>query len=299
MKILLYVCFILFVTTEATGQTPDPCNNVINFNQCLNGGAICDEKISRCICFEGQPFCRCNSQKGEFYINEDCFQKWTVVTFALVASLPGLTLAVLVGVVVYVLMLPSNKSHAREGMTTSKTASKEQDLFPGVAFASDMNGQPPLNMRPVQQGHIPMTAMPISSGMRDPQMGGPGRPYSLSSGMRPSVDSMPDGRPCELNSMYTGMRDPPMGGPVQPYSNGAVRGQIVSNPYARDSSSRNPYEEHSPSADHHSDYRPHVPSHTYDDLKHNQPYSPALLYGSSEHGNLRNGFPRPQLSLRY
>ncbi|XP_016084687.1 uncharacterized protein [Sinocyclocheilus grahami] len=242
MKILLYVCFILFVTTEATGQTPDPCNNVINFNQCLNGGAICDEKISRCICFEGQPFCRCNSQK-----------------------------------VVYVLMLPSNKSHAREGMTTSKTASKEQDLFPGVAFASDMNGQPPLNMRPVQQGHIPMTAMPISSGMRDPQMGGPGRPYS----------------------MYTGMRDPPMGGPVQPYSNGAVRGQIVSNPYARDSSSRNPYEEHSPSADHHSDYRPHVPSHTYDDLKHNQPYSPALLYGSSEHGNLRNGFPRPQLSLRY
>lgn len=26
-----------------------------------------------------------------------------------------------------------------EGMTTHKTASKEQDLFPGVAFASDMN----------------------------------------------------------------------------------------------------------------------------------------------------------------
>ncbi|XP_016358243.1 uncharacterized protein LOC107700910 isoform X2 [Sinocyclocheilus anshuiensis] len=175
------------------------------------------------------------------------------------------------------MMLPSNKSHTGEGMTTSKTASKEQDLFPGVAFASDMNGQPPPNMRPVQQGHIPMTAMPISSGMRDPQMGGPARPYS----------------------MYTGMRDPPMGGPVQPYSNGAVRGQIVSNPYARDSPSRNPYEEHSPSADHHSDYRPRVPSHTYGDLKHNQPYSPAPLYGSSEHGNLRNGFPRPQLSLRY
>uniref|UniRef100_A0A671LEX5 Uncharacterized LOC107700910 n=1 Tax=Sinocyclocheilus anshuiensis TaxID=1608454 RepID=A0A671LEX5_9TELE len=257
MKVLLYVCFIF--------------NNVINFNQCLNGGAICDEKISRCICFEGQPFCRCNSQKGEFYINEDCSQKWTVVTFALVASLPGLTLAVLVGVVVYVMMLPSNKR-----MTTSKTASKEQDLFPGVAFASDMNGQPPPNMRPVQQGHIPMTAMP-------------NHPYNLS--LKCHFDC--------LHSMYTGMRDPPMGGPVQPYSNGAVRGQIVSNPYARDSPSRNPYEEHSPSADHHSDYRPRVPSHTYGDLKHNQPYSPAPLYGSSEHGNLRNGFPRPQLSLRY
>ncbi len=49
-------------------------------------------------------------------------------------------------------------------------------------------------------------------------------------------------------------------------SNGAVRGQIVSNPYARDTPSRNPYEDHSPSADHHSDYRPRAPSHTYDDL---------------------------------
>ncbi|XP_059406495.1 uncharacterized protein zgc:158432 isoform X1 [Carassius carassius] len=299
MKVLLCVCFILFVTDKATGQTSDTCTNVDDFNLCLGGVGLCNEEISRCTCFKGQPFCRCNSQKGEFYINEDCSQKWTVVTFALVASLPGLTLAVLVGVVVYVMMLPSNKSHTGEGMKTPKTASKEQDLFPGIAFASDMNGRPPPNMRPVQQGHIPMTAMPNHPGIHDPQMGGPARPYSVSRGVRPSVDSMPDGRPREPNIMYTGMRDPPMGGPVQPYSSGAVRGQIVSNPYAIDSPSRNPYEEHSPSADHHSDYRPRAPSHLYDNLKHNQPYSPAPLYGSSDHGNLRNGFPRPQLSLRY
>ncbi|KTG46170.1 hypothetical protein cypCar_00010315 [Cyprinus carpio] len=230
MKVLLYVCFILFVTDKATGQSQDTiCNGVDDFDECLNEVANCDVKISRCTCFNGQPFCR-------------------------------------------------------EEVMTPKTASKEQDLFPGISFGSDMNGRPPPNMRPVQQGHIPMTAMPnhpISSGMRDPQMGGPARPYSVSSGLRPSVDSMPDGRPREPNS------------------NGAVRGQIVSNPYARDSPSRNPYEEHSPSADHHSDYRPRAPSNTYDELKHNQPYSPAPLYGSSEHGNLRNGFPRPQLSLRY
>uniref|UniRef100_A0A673NN91 Uncharacterized LOC107757540 n=1 Tax=Sinocyclocheilus rhinocerous TaxID=307959 RepID=A0A673NN91_9TELE len=251
------------------------CGNVNDFDRCLDNAGICDETISRCTCFEGQPFCRCNSQKGEFYIDENCTQGWTVVTFALVASLPGLTLAVLVGVIVYVIMLPSNKSHTGEGKTTPKTASKEQHLFPGIAFASDINGRPPPNMRPVQQDHVPMTAMP-------------NRPYSISSGMR----------------------DPKMGGPARPYngfcvvhlcdcSNGAVRGQIVSNPYARDSPSRNPYEDHSPSADHHSDYTPHAPSHTYDDLKPNQPYSPAPLYGSSEHGNLRNGFPRPQLNLRY
>uniref|UniRef100_A0A8C1N751 Zgc:158432 n=1 Tax=Cyprinus carpio TaxID=7962 RepID=A0A8C1N751_CYPCA len=292
MKVLLYVCFILFILYVCSSV----CNGVDDFDECLNEVANCDVKISRCTCFNGQPFCRCNSQKGEFYIDEECSQKWTVVTFALVASLPGLTLAVLVGVVVYVMMLSSNKSHTGEEVMTPKTASKEQDLFPGISFGSDMNGRPPPNMRPVQQGHIPMTAMPNHPGMRDPQMGGPARPYS----------------------MYTGMRDPPMGGPspcfvfhilvfksvvfvlhLRDCSNGAVRGQIVSNPYARDSPSRNPYEEHSPSADHHSDYRPRAPSNTYDELKHNQPYSPAPLYGSSEHGNLRNGFPRPQLSLRY
>ncbi|XP_043096012.1 uncharacterized protein zgc:158432 isoform X2 [Puntigrus tetrazona] len=291
MTVLLYVCFILFVTDKAPGQTIDPCSSVIDFNQCLDSQTICDNTISRCTCFEGQPFCRCNSQKGEFYINEDCSQRWTVVTFALVASLPGLTLAVLVGVVVYVIV-SSNKSHKSETMMTPKTASKEQDMFPGVAFASDMNSRPAPNMRPVQD-HIPMTAVPnhyTSGGMRDPQTGGPARTYS---GVHPSVESMPDGRPREPNSMYTGMRDPPMGGPVQPYSSGAVRGQVVSNPYARDSPNRNPYENHS------SDYTPRAPSQTYDDPKHNNPYSPTPLYGSSEHGNLRSGFPRPQLNPRY
>uniref|UniRef100_A0A8C2GT20 Zgc:158432 n=1 Tax=Cyprinus carpio TaxID=7962 RepID=A0A8C2GT20_CYPCA len=261
MKVLLYVCFILFFLYVCSSAA---CDNVNDFDQCLDNGGICDETISRCTCFEGQPFCRCNSQKDEFYMDENCTQRWTVVTFALVASLPGLTLAVLVGVIVYMIMLPSNKSHTGEGKTTPKTASKGQDLFPGFSFASDINGRPPPNMKPVQEDHVPMTAMP-------------NRPYS----------------------MYTGMRDPPVGGPVQPYSNGVVRGQTVSNPYARDTPSRNPYKEHSPSADHHSDYRPHAPSHTYDDLKPNQPYAPAPLYASSEHGNLRNGFPRPQLNLRY
>lgn len=284
MKVLLYVCFILFFTEEATGQTADPlCANIDDFGPCLGDG-LCDQTRSKCSCFEGQPFCRCNSKGGEFYIDENCSQRWTVVTFALVASLPGLTLAVLVGVIVYVTMLQSKKSHTGEERKTPNTAFKEQDLVHGIHFASDMNGQPPLNMRPVQQNPIPMTAMS-------------NRPYSPSRSVRPSAGSMTDARPRETNSMYNGMRDPPMGGPVQPYSNGAGLGQIVSNSYARDSPSRNPYEDHSPSAEH-NPYRPHAPSHSYEDLTQNRPYSPAPLYSSSEHGNLRNGFPRPQLNLQ-
>ncbi|XP_077087241.1 uncharacterized protein LOC143739039 [Siphateles boraxobius] len=285
MKVLLYVCFILFFTEEATGLMGDCkslCKNTVDFNPCLDIGQ-CDQTNSRCICFDGKPFCRCNSKGGEFYIDEKCSQRWTVVTFALVASLPGLTLAVMVGVIVYVLMLLSKKSDTGEEMKTPNTAFKKQDLFPRINFASDMNGQPPPNMRPVQQNPIPMTAK--SNG-----------PYSLSSSVRPSASSMTDTRPLETNSIYNGMRDPPIQGPVQPYSNGG-QGQIFSNPYARDSSSRNPYQEHRPSAEH-NHYRPHAPSNTYEDLTQNRPYSPAPLYSSSEHGNLHNGFPRPQLNLQ-
>ncbi|RXN28723.1 transcription initiation factor TFIID subunit 1-like isoform X3 [Labeo rohita] len=196
---------------------------------------------------------RCHTKKGEFYLDEDCTQSWTVVTFALVASLPGLTLAVLVGVIVYMIMLSSNKSHKGESKeTTTPKIDKEQDLFPGIAFASDMNGRPPTNMRPGQQDHVPMKAMP-------------NRPYRPSSGMRPSVDRMSDGRPHEPN-IYNGMREPPMGGPMQPYSNGGTRAHVVSNPYARDSPSRNPYDNHIPSSDHHSDHISHASSPTYDDL---------------------------------
>ncbi|KAK7173295.1 hypothetical protein R3I93_003190 [Phoxinus phoxinus] len=281
MKVLLYVCFILFFSEEATGQLVDPvCVDIADFDPCNDNG-LCDQSRSRCSCLEGQPFCRCNSKEGEFYIDENCSQKWTVVTFALVASLPGLTLAALVGVIVYVMMLlQPKKRHTGEEMKTPNTAFKEQDLFPGIHFASDMNGQPPPNMRPVQQNPIPLTAMA-------------NRPYRS---VHPSAGSMTDARPRETNSMYNGMRDdPPMGGPVQPYSNGTGRGQIVSNAYARDSPSRNPYEDDRPSAEH-NHYRPHAPSNTNEDL--NRPYSPAPLYSSSEHGNLRNGFPRPQLNLQ-
>lgn len=50
---------------------------------------------------------RCNNYVNEWFIGEKCDQKWTTVTFALVASLPGLGLALLVGVIVYFVRKPS------------------------------------------------------------------------------------------------------------------------------------------------------------------------------------------------
>ncbi|XP_051955327.1 uncharacterized protein zgc:158432 [Xyrauchen texanus] len=274
----------------ATGQMTEPdCTNVQDFKECSEKWT-CEESVSTCHCFNRQPYCRCNNRAGEFYIDEKCSQRWTPVTFALVASLPGLTLALLVGVTVYAIMQSSStKRHLVEEVKKPKAADpKKEDLFPGITFSSDMNGRPPANTRPVQQDHVPMTTMPnntysMSNGMHDPPMGHPARPYSH----------------C---SMSNGMRDLPMGGPARPYSNAAGRGQIVNNPYARDSPSRNPYDDHNPSPDPRNDYRQPAPSHRYDNMvwfNNNQPYSSAPLYESSDHGKPRSGFPRPQLNLQY
>ncbi|XP_057205475.1 uncharacterized protein zgc:158432 [Triplophysa rosa] len=252
------------------------CSNVNDFGQCLNSWS-CDTEVSSCTCFEGQPYCRCNNLKGEFYIDEDCSQRWTIVTFALVASLPGLTLAILVGTIVYVIMLPSSKSHKSNAVNTASP--KEQDLFPGITFASDLNGRTARNTRPLPQNHIPMITIPnsansMSGGTRDQPMRGPSRPYSMSSGTR----------------------DPPVEGPARLYSSSAGYGQTMNNPYARDSPSRNPYDNRSASLEHRNDYRQHAPSHPYEDG--NSSYSPAQFY-ASDRGNTRGGFPRPHVNLQY
>ncbi|XP_056600808.1 uncharacterized protein zgc:158432 [Triplophysa dalaica] len=293
MKFLIYVCFVVFVTHNVTGQTIDPlCSNVVDFGQCASSGS-CDKEVSVCTCFNGQPYCRCNNRKGEFYIDESCSQRWSILTFSLVASLPGLALAILVGVIVYVIMLSSSKSHKRNTVNTASP--KEQALFPGMTFASDLNGRPAPNTRPMPQNHIPMITIPnsangMSGGTRDQTMGGPSRPYSSSNSMHPYPDG---GKPLES---YSGTRDPPVEGPARPYSSSAGYGQTMNNPYARDSPSRNPYDNRGASLEHRNDYRQHAPSHHYEDV--NSAYSPAQFY-ASDRGNTQGGFPRPHVNLQY
>ncbi|TRZ01488.1 hypothetical protein DNTS_031897, partial [Danionella cerebrum] len=187
----------------------------------------------------------CNSRKGEFYIGENCSQKWTVVTFALVASVPGLTLAALVGMV-----LNPSVSVFSVDLKSPTTASKEQDLFPGITFASDLKNRPLSDEKPTLD-NVPMAAM-VS------------RPYNPPSDHCSSADHLNGGRPSD-SRMYSRMRDPPIR-PIHPYSDGAGQGQIVTNPYVRDSPSRNPYE------DQQRKIRAVAPSHIYGEMPHSTPH---------------------------
>ncbi|KAI4888366.1 hypothetical protein NFI96_019373, partial [Prochilodus magdalenae] len=257
---------------------------------------------------------RCNNYKDEFYLGENCNQKWTTLTFALVASLPGVTLAVLVGVTVYVLVacrrpkglstqgriglweggvgvpplrwspaglgqlslapaggvvltlripwdsfggLPDSTYPSpglgypvtvltvglfyRGGNQMKSISAAEEDMFPGMVFASDLNAHPSGGPKG------------LSSGPRPPQ-GGTANPYSPSASMRTTADRPPMGGPRPLSSTYESIPPPSArgggsfdrpgaGGAQQPYSYAAGPGQVISNPYAK---TTNPYEEISP-----------------------------------------------------
>lgn len=288
MKALIFVCFILFVTNKVTGQTLEPvCSNVPDFGQCLSAWT-CNLDVSKCACFEGEPYCRCNNRKGEFYIDEDCSQRWTIVTFALVASLPGVTLAVLVGTIVYLIMLPSKTKNNKE-IKVNTVSPKEEDLFPGITFASDLNTRPAPNNVPMQT--MPNRGSSMSIGMRDPPMEAPAQPYSSSNSLQSYPNRTTDGRPHGPYNISGGTRDPPIGGPAKPFSYIAGLGETVNNPYARDySPSQNPYENRGPSTVHRNDYREAAPSYQYEDV---------IPDYSFDRGNSRGGFPRPQVNLKY
>ncbi|XP_041949870.1 uncharacterized protein zgc:158432 isoform X1 [Alosa sapidissima] len=263
MKFLLVLCFstlfILLVNGQATTTPTNPqCVDVEDYLPCksVNSDDLMCSENSKCSCKAKNPYCRCNNNAGEWFIGEDCTQKWTTVQFALVASLPGVGLAILVGVVVYCTRKPSKGKKNKKGKTNvAFNQELEDNMFKNIVFASDMQGRPnsrppPENMRP-PNNTVPMGAMPNHDYSRMP----------------PPADRMSTSRP--FNQPYSQQRNihppqdrPSMGGPPpQPNSYGSGMGQVLSNPYAKSSPGRPPYEGQGPPQDYSSDYnyRPKQP----------------------------------------
>ncbi|KAL7834183.1 hypothetical protein SRHO_G00284300 [Serrasalmus rhombeus] len=284
MKLLPHLCFLTVFIFTADGQM-DLCTGVLDFEPCKDSDTFnCSISISACFCKSGEPFCRCNNFKDEFYLGEDCNQKWTTLTFALVASLPGITLALVVGVTVHIIHI-CQKSSKSSGESKQQSSS-EETMFPGIVFASDVNARPnghPPSPSPPQGG---FTAQPASS-----------RPYSIQGNSRPFAEkpSMGDSRPpySPSASRHPTADRPPMGGPRPPNSYTAGPGQVLSNPYAK---SRNPYEERSPSPDQYRSCDPPSSPQAYDDRRTGPSSAPS--YGAPDYSN-RSAFPRAQINRMY
>ncbi|XP_076843825.1 uncharacterized protein LOC143488802 [Brachyhypopomus gauderio] len=245
MRVFLCVCVTAVLIIRVNGQ-PDTddeslCGGVADYDLCRLEWK-CNE-FSRCFCKSNVPYCRCNNYVGEFYIDDSCTQKWSVLTFALVASLPGITLALVVGVTVHVI-------HFYRKSSKSARTPEEENTFPGIVFASDVNTGPkgPSPAPRSLQGGVPMAA--VTS-----------QPYSTSGNMHPVSDRPQTGGHRPTYSTPGDIRHtdaegrfdrPVLGGSPQPYSYIAGSGQVFSNPYAK---ARNPYEDNGPS-DLHQDHRP-------------------------------------------
>nr|XP_034342060.1 uncharacterized protein LOC117695315 isoform X1 [Arvicanthis niloticus] len=106
---------ILFISWFLTAHCSQPnCTSVKDFNDCLGDTAdFCPESIV-CVCKDGKPFCKCPNFRGQWgdywYMGEKCDQLWNTLDLILVATLPGIALAIIVGVVIQIIHYCKGKS---------------------------------------------------------------------------------------------------------------------------------------------------------------------------------------------
>nr|XP_046177621.1 uncharacterized protein LOC124009649 isoform X1 [Oncorhynchus gorbuscha] len=232
MKGYSLLCLIFLAPVTVIGQTtPDPsCVTVDDFEVCTGTAYPCNVEKSKCYCKDKKPFCRCNNYIDKWYIGEKCDFEWTILNFALVSSLPGLALVVIVGVIVqcvHYLRKPAKKQKDRTtGYTnyamspTTYYENNQDDMFSNTVFASDMPNRPkPPSVQPTQE------RFPISNL--------PNRPYSLQpNGMLPTLDRLSLINPTS-----------------QPYNYATGMTQPLGNPHPKSPSPRNPYEDRAPPPD--------------------------------------------------
>ncbi|XP_063102220.1 uncharacterized protein LOC134475471 isoform X2 [Cavia porcellus] len=80
------------------------CTSVANFDDCPgNVTDFCPENIV-CACKDGEPFCKCPYFRGQWgnywYMGAKCDQLWSTLDLILVATLPGVGLALILGVTI-------------------------------------------------------------------------------------------------------------------------------------------------------------------------------------------------------
>ncbi|KAJ8405754.1 hypothetical protein AAFF_G00311910 [Aldrovandia affinis] len=172
----------------------------------LNQMAIRMETV---ICIQDEQQ-RCNNGKDTWYIGENCDQEWTVLTFALVASLPGVALAAIVGVAVHCASYSKKKKSSSKAKKTPKEVSqlplgenkpRPTNIYSNPVFASDMQG-----------GQMPQPASAMPSQDRIPMATRQSNPYNYVTGQPPMNQSynnpQPSRNPYDSADRYEDYRRP-------------------------------------------------------------------------------------------
>lgn len=90
------------------------CTSVTDFDDCPgNVKDFCPENIV-CACKDGKPFCKCPNFRGQWgnywFLGAKCDQLWNTLDLILVATLPGIGLALIVGVTIQTIHYCKKKS---------------------------------------------------------------------------------------------------------------------------------------------------------------------------------------------
>ncbi|EDM07079.1 similar to RIKEN cDNA 2010106E10 (predicted), isoform CRA_a [Rattus norvegicus] len=137
---------ILFISWFLMAHCSQPnCASVEDFKDCLgNTTGFCPKSIA-CACKDGKPFCKCPNFRGQWgdywYMGEKCEQLWNTLDLILVATLPGIALAIIVGVAIQVIHYCKGKSkkhgdHNRVERSMSELRPQHNSAY---GFGTDRN----------------------------------------------------------------------------------------------------------------------------------------------------------------
>uniref|UniRef100_A0A4X1W268 MICOS complex subunit n=1 Tax=Sus scrofa TaxID=9823 RepID=A0A4X1W268_PIG len=91
-------------TKTKSESTSASCTSVTDFDDCPGNITDFCPANSVCACKDGKPFCKCPNFRGQWgnywYMGVKCDQLWNTLDLILVAALPGIGLALLVGVTI-------------------------------------------------------------------------------------------------------------------------------------------------------------------------------------------------------
>ncbi|XP_040600282.1 uncharacterized protein LOC101830902 [Mesocricetus auratus] len=151
-QVLLICCFLMVHCTQPN------CISVKDFDNCLgNTTDFCPKDIA-CACKDEKPFCKCPNFRGQWgdywYMGDKCEQLWNTVDLILVATLPGIALALIVGVVIQIIHYCKGKSKKNEGHHREERTMPELRPYHNSAYGFDTDrnlpqpnqGQNPWNL---------------------------------------------------------------------------------------------------------------------------------------------------------
>ncbi|KAF6090762.1 hypothetical protein HJG60_012155 [Phyllostomus discolor] len=129
--LFIYCCFLTVHCVQPN------CTSVADFDNCLgNTTDFCPKDIV-CACKDGEPFCKCPNFRGQWgnywYMGAKCDQLWSTLDLVLVTVLPGIGLALIVGVTIQTIHYCKKKS--KNNINDQRQQNSSSGLQPEHKFA--------------------------------------------------------------------------------------------------------------------------------------------------------------------